>query len=283
MGNRASTFVPTPNVRERHSRALYINIPLNKSSVECFTFSPCECDEYNRSCWLSIVIDDLDTLEAYFGGTFVDVSSAMRGWMCKVNLLVKGHAPIPNSEDSHVVSGYQILSLDFEKGWGGDLKRLGAIYTQAVPTIISEFAISSGKSGSTISSDLGHGVPYSAEMTDPKDSSPLVSLSGKLNTNLSSEQHDFANFVVNRPHKFLHQHSGSRNATMAYSPEIGDGSQFESRDCVWVDVEQLKLPILNRLDERIGEIMNHTQLSGTGVRCFIQPSYTLVDHHNTSL
>jgi hypothetical protein len=280
MGAQDSRFVPAPNVRERHSRALYINLPLNKSFVECFTLSPCECDEYNGSCWLSIVIDDLDTLEAYFGGSFVDVSSSMRGWMCKLNLLVKSLVPTPDSNASQVVSGYQILSLDFEKGWGGEMKKLGAIYTQAVPTLTSEFIVSSGKSGSTFSSDLSHGTPYSAAMINPKDSSPLVNICGKLNAVLSSEQLEFANFVVNRPHKFLHQHSGTKKAGMAYSPELGDGSEFDAHGCVWLDVEQISLPILMRLDERISETI-HQQLSEA--RCFIQPSYTLVDHHNTSL
>jgi hypothetical protein len=282
MGNQDSKFSPSPNVRERHSRALYINIPIKKSLVECFTLFPCECDTFDNSTWLSIVIDDLDSLESHLGGgIFFNVSNQMRGWMCKVNLLVKGAVPILNTIDTkEVVSGYQILSLDFEEGWGGDIKRLGAIYTQAVPTTISQFVVTSGLSGSSINYDLIHEEKYSTEMTNPKDSSSLVVVSGKLNSSLSVEQLEFAKFVTNRPHKFLHQSYGTPKASLAYSPEIGEGAQFESYNCVWLEVEKINLPILNRLDERISEIV-HQNLAE--VKCFIQPSYTLVDHHNTAL
>jgi hypothetical protein len=283
MGNHDSKFSPSPNVRERHSRALYINIPIDKSFVECFTLLPCECDTYHNSAWLSIIIDDLDTLESHIGGgIFLNVSNQMRGWMCKVNLLVKGPVPIPNTsfDTQEVVSGYQILFLDFEEGWGGDIKRLGAIYTQAVPTTTSQFLVSSGPSGASIEYDLNHEEKYSAEMINPKDSSPLVVISGKLNSNLSPEQLEFAKFVINRPHKFLHQNYGTPKAALAYSPEIGEGAQFESHNCVWLEAEHINLPILSRLDERISEMVRQNLAE---VKCFIQPSYTLVDHHNTAL
>lgn len=284
MGNKNTTnkFEPEINVRERHNHAIYINIPLNKQQLEVFTLLPCECEEYNEVCWLSIVIDDLCILEAYFNGTFINLSNFMKGWMCKLNLLVKCEVPIENFNNKQVVSGYQIFTLDFEKGLGCNLKKYGALTTQIVPTEVSTFRISSGNSGSTENYPLITGETYSAEMyntsTNNNNNPLLVKLVGRLNSNLSSEQLNFAKFVINRPHKFLYQNYGKDDAKLAYSPEIGEGANFEWDHCVWIDIQQLELPILNRLNERLNETLNLSE-----IRCFIQPSYTLVDHNNTIL
>ena len=280
MGNSNSSFKPEINVRERHIHAVYINIPLSKFQLESFTLSPCECDVFDDSSWISIVIDDLDTLEAHFAGRFIDVSNIMRGWMCKLNLLVKCPVPTQNSTNNQLenVSGYQIVALDFEEGTGGSIKRFGALQTQIIPTELSSFHMSSGISGSAINYSLQTGETYSAEIINPNTNAHLVKLVGKLNSNLSPEQLNFTKFVINRPHKLLYQNFGTDQGKLAYSPEIGDGANFEWNNCVWIDPEHLELPILNRLSERFNETLDISK-----IRCFIQPSYTLVDHHNTIL
>lgn len=284
MGNKQSNeFNPSINVRERHIHAIYINIPINKQQLQSFTCLPCECDEYNQINYISIILDDLDTLESYFNGIYINLSNYIRGWMCKVNILVKCEVPVLYSNRNEIVSGYQIISLDFEKGLSGELKKFGALKTQIIPTVTSTFRMTSGISGLAINYPLRNNEKYIAEMISNENENNinenhLVKLVGKLNTNLSSEQLNFAKFVINRPHKFLYQNFGTENGKLAYSPEIGDGANFECENCVWVDIEEINLPILNRLNERFNATLDISQ-----IQCFIQPSYTLVDHHNTIL
>jgi hypothetical protein len=135
-----------PNVRERHTRALFINIPISKDIATSLVIDPIQPDFFRESYWLSIVIDDLDRLEAALGmGVFV--STFMNGWLMKVNLLVRGPGLVHDNNQETTdqsntqyqvrtdagtqVPAYQILTIDFQKNDGGCglgrfVKELGA-------------------------------------------------------------------------------------------------------------------------------------------------------------
>ena len=157
---------PSPVVEERHVRALYINVPISVEEAAKLTKAPCIPDVFEGSAWISICVDDLDVMKPYIGlGLFAP--SMLTGWMTKVNLLVKAPAvdiPLHDVSEEGYVHGYQILSLHFESGFAGKVKRLGAISTQKVPTGLAEYDVSSGKSGETILSTMDPGQKYSARI-----------------------------------------------------------------------------------------------------------------------
>ena len=61
MGTSSSS--PAPQVRERHVRALYINVPVDPSVLQRWVHSPVELDLHAGRAWVSIVVDDLFKLE----------------------------------------------------------------------------------------------------------------------------------------------------------------------------------------------------------------------------
>lgn len=64
----------TPNVWEHHARALYINLPLSASTASRIALersTSLQPATYHSQCWLSVVVDDLDSLWAYVGGLCV--------------------------------------------------------------------------------------------------------------------------------------------------------------------------------------------------------------------
>ena len=183
MGNTAPRGSrPAPNVREHHARALYVNVPISRRAAEQLTLAPCEPDEFGGCCWLSVVVDDLDSLEAWLLGRWWP--TGMSGWMCKVNLLVRCPDPLGGGASAAgggaragkeqqqqasrlapgMVRGYQITRLYFEAGLkaGGWVKVAGARATQRVPAHQARFVVSSGGSGRAMASPLREGMPYSA-------------------------------------------------------------------------------------------------------------------------
>lgn len=154
---------PTPNVKEHHGRALYINVPIPLEEALKLCLPPVVPDTFHGSAWLSIVVDDLDSLQARMMGGWMP--TGMSGWMTKVNLLVAcpeskaqewtsdaasqeaGATATeakttddagPTDEDegenknenTPMIHAYQILSLHFEDNWGGVVKVQGARATQ---------------------------------------------------------------------------------------------------------------------------------------------------------
>lgn len=243
--------------------------------------SPCVVDKFDDKCWITVLIDDLDSLEAHCaGGVFLP--TAMSGWMMKVNILVKCRVPTWDPDcmtvdNADVVSGYQILSVDFEQGLGGCVKSLGARLTQRVPSTTVKFEMSSGVSGRAINSELKDGMEYFAKVLD-ENGGKLLELEGTLiadETKTTSSQ-PFFDFIINRPNKFLYQRNDNR---LAYSPEIGEGADFPSSGCALVDVSRLAAPMLDSLlgsnDDENKKIRLDEAI------CFVQPYYILVDHHNT--
>ena len=141
------------------------------------------------------------------------------------------------------VAGYQILTLDFQatRGPSGYMKKKGAISTQKIPTFMSKFAVSVGKSGKTDKSSLAPGTPYSATVTDKQNNSVLAFM-GQL-APLEPTDRAFAQFVVGRPHKFLAQNpskkekgSAKRLAFASWHPDTFDCS---AEDCVRVVPESM--------------------------------------------
>ena len=75
-------------VRERHVRALYVNIPVPQEWLRARLIPPAVPDVYDGKAWISVVVDDLFWLQAPMGGGFMTVPG-MNGWMMKVNALVR--------------------------------------------------------------------------------------------------------------------------------------------------------------------------------------------------
>jgi len=75
-------------VRERHVRALYVNVPVPEKWLQKQLTPPAVPDVFGGSAWISIVIDDLSKLQTPMFGRFVTVPG-MNGWMMKVNALVR--------------------------------------------------------------------------------------------------------------------------------------------------------------------------------------------------
>lgn len=237
---------------------------------------PCEVDKFDGKCWISVLIDDLDSLEAYCGGGFIP--TGMSGWMMKVNILVKCPVPswnTPLANSTTTVSGYQILTVDFEQGLGGGVKSLGARLTQKVPSNTLKFDMSSGVSGKATSSELKNDSGYFAKVFDSSGRN-LIELAGALqmDDSLIASNQSFIDFVINRPHKFLFQRTEN---LLAYSPEMGDGADFSSSGCALVQVQRLVAPVL----DKIGLSSEKHKLGLEEAVCFVQPYYILVDHHNT--
>ena len=294
MGNSSSNagVCYSPNVKERHSRAFYINIPIameHKESLMKLTMEPCILDTHGGKYWLSILVDDLDILQSYILGGFV--STGMLGWMCKFNLLVRCPVTLPNNQPDHKeeVSGYQIMTLDFENNYSGYVKVLGSRATQCVPTFHTQFNVLIGDkeitSGYSIDTSLESGTIISAKMS----STSTLSIKGTYDNSVKDTVLlDLYKFITNRPHKFLVQYGDdsdkSVNKTLMYSPEIGEGAEYPFENCVPVVVQPENLDIkqvLVRIADIIPDI--HTIVDPSQIVCFVQPSYTLVDHHNTKL
>ena len=180
MGSAASSpprFVP--NVRERHSCATYIAISIDPSLLPPHVVpKPLELDLFDGSAWICVVVDDLDSLEAYVSGIGRFVPTRMSGWMMKLNVMVR--CPVGNAtanvdesesdtaraeaealECSRYVRGYLIHTLDFERCASGWIKTLGARSTQKVGAEQASFAVSSGASGAAARHVLEPGTTFS--------------------------------------------------------------------------------------------------------------------------
>jgi hypothetical protein len=266
MGN-SNSGTAVPNVRERHSKAIYINIPVPREQVAHLVLPPCEPEEYNGSCWVSIVVDDLDILESWVHSRFIN--TGMNGWMCKLNLLVK----CPCEGSAEYISAYQILTLDFENNWGGNVKVWGARYTQGIPSEVASFRSSFGSSGSAHAATMEHGDLFNIEMMNSRRDK-TISLSGTLSREVTTELLSFAKFVVDRPHKIL----AFERTKLAYSPESGHGSEVPLDGLASIAIEQIDL--VNML-ERASIGMDSIDLSK--IISFVQPYYIIVDHKNVFL
>jgi hypothetical protein len=274
----SSFALPSPNVYEIHSCAIYISIPISSSLASSLTASPCTPSSYNNECYLSIVVDDLDTLKSYvYGSTFMPTN--MGGWMTKMNLLVK--SCVPTSKEK-VVEGYQILSLDFEKGVKGWVKRLGAAMTQKINSYCGvSYESSFGKSGRTRGADMVDGGRVTMNVKDGGNVQ-LINLTGKLRTPSPAEV-EFIDFVVSRPHKFLHQGAPKdqkRQSRVVWSP-WGDGWTSSTAGVKMLDTTDLDVSgILKR--ELTNEVYERCFPAGVReVKVCIQPEYVLIDLHNT--
>ena len=263
MGNSSSpqTAAATdrfvPNVREHHSRALYVNIPIEADAAKKLVVPPLEPDTYgdgDGQCYLSVCVDDLDSLETRLLGRWWP--TGLSGWMTKVNLLVRCPATaLPGCEAARgYIRGYQILSLHFEGGgMGGAVKVKGAVATQRIPSCTARYLMTSGKTGKSMRSSMAAGTAYGAQVArrstgpvGPATGGILLRVQGTLRplrkvgdaASNGTDTEEFARFVVERPHKFLVWNACNNSAAnqarsgagtgrmLAYSPEEGVGARF---------------------------------------------------------
>ena len=76
-------------VRERHVRALYLNIPVPVPWLQSQLTPPAVPDVFDNKAWVSVVVDDLFRCEGAVGKSGFMVAPGFNGWMVKVNALVR--------------------------------------------------------------------------------------------------------------------------------------------------------------------------------------------------
>lgn len=113
---------PAPRARERHARALYVNVPLDLALAQSLVLPPLEPDEYAGKAWASLRVDDLDLLESHHGVLgFHRAAWGGTGWMSTVSLLVR----YPHG-GGRFTKGQLLLSMDFDRGPAGWMRSLKA-------------------------------------------------------------------------------------------------------------------------------------------------------------
>ncbi|GMH62016.1 hypothetical protein TL16_g03391 [Triparma laevis f. inornata] len=222
------------------------------------------------SSFLVVVIDDLYSIKSYVGlGYSAFLPVPLTGWMTKLNLLMD--CPTPTTASA---AGYQILSLDFESGARGSVKRLGALATQKIPSYCSSFTMSRGKAGTTLKKTLDDGDKFTA--TFRRHNSVMVDVKGTLASPSESEA-SFVKWVVERPHKFLLQ----KNGDLAWSP-WGDGWKSDFSGCKKLVLEDgSSLEKLVESYVKCDEVFRACDFGN--LFCFVQPSYEMVDCVNTKI
>lgn len=277
------------NVRERHSRALYVNVPLSKRVAEALLApSPhVKCATYEDEAWLSIVIDHLTYLESWTQLGYIPMP--LSGWMMKANLLVRC-TPSGSVEER---PSYQIITLDFESSLvGGTIKVLGARATQRIPTEKAFFSMSDGKSGS-VREELAADQLYSCRVCSAAGDGDdlLVRVAGTL-VPLGEKEKEFARFVMERPNKVLAQDGGKR---CVWAPETGDGASFGAEGTFGVVCSELELStaFIGRLKAHAAQLAAASSLESGELSkadfdmsravVLLQPVYNLVDHTNVEL
>lgn len=317
MGQSGSA--PKPQVRERHVRAIYINVPVEPAMLSQLLIPPAVPDLFGGKAWISVVVDDLFKLQIPVGSSFATVP-LLNGWMMKLNALVR----CPVEKGGVPVSGYQILTIDFESGFGGGTKQRGAMDTQKIPSSLVNFDMSCGRSGYTDESSMEPGTRYSARVSSSSSDEILVQLDGHLAplaspvAGVTEATRDFCGFVVERPHKFLaqgfttqvdrHAAQGApaeparRKLCTPHAEEASlpkqqlafaswqQGYNCSTDGCVQVVSEKLSLPLLDRLGVLLAVAAGRltSELEGSeSIRdcssnavCFLQPEYTMVDFTN---
>ncbi|GMH77391.1 hypothetical protein TrST_g9182 [Triparma strigata] len=279
---------PTPNVSEIHATALHICIPIDPIAAESLTKAPAKpsrADNFSPNAptaFLVIVIDDLYSIKSYVSlgisalSTFVPVP--LTGWMTKLNLLISSPTPTltnPASTNTISAAGYQILSLDFEAGVKGNVKRLGALATQKIPSFCSSFEMSSGKAGSTLGNPLDEGDKFTARFHREKDL--MVDVKGTL-AEPNQNETSFVKWVVERPHKFLLQ----KNGDLAWSPwGAGWKSDFSGCKKLVLDADGCSVEKLVESYVKSDQVLRACDFDN--IFCFVQKSYEMVDCVNTKI
>lgn len=257
---------PSPQVRERHENAIYINIPISPSEIAPLLQPPAQPDIYNGSAWLSIVIDALYSIESPFCGSWIKPPGMQKKYMMKVNVLVK--APLPTGGPP--VSGYQIVYLSFEQSFGGRIMRLGSLATQKVQTTLMKPVISLGEMGTNRKHrdyKMGEGDQYSAKLVGNNIQNILVDIKGVVTEPLIKDS-EFYKFVVERGVKYLAQ-----GATLVGSA-WAEGYESSAENVLGLKINSLNLPILKK-------ILNDCNISDGYIQekaiVFYQKFYAMID------
>jgi len=290
----AEQSAPAAQVRERHLRALYINVPVPVAELQALLTPPARPQVHAGSGWISIVVDDLFQLENPVPGGFVTVPG-MNGWMMKLNALVEA----PLEPGGAPVAGYQILTLDFEQTSGPSswAKVVGARLTQRVPSFRADFAVSSGATGETEASPMAAGTPYSCAVTAEGGeceggSEELVVVRGAELAELGDAAGavELAAFVCAHSTKFLAQGEGESalpavegKPKALFCASWREGWSCSAEGAMLVSIAgaggegegegEVALPVLARL--------GLDPALAAGAVCFLQPEYSMVDVKNT--
>ena len=200
---------------------------------------------------MTVLVDDLDKLEYYTPLGFINTFTS--GWMTKINLLVR-------HKSTHV-PGYMITSIDFEDNLSGLVRCKGAKLTQRIPSHRCNYVVDKETTSLSL---LYHCTEDNAGLSF-------------TNATLSEpNQMDaaFVSFVTSRYVKVLYQ----TDKQVESASERGPGDSFT------LDGVQSLLEVevdTNIAWKRLGLFLKDpTWKLCQDMTCFIQPSYTLVDHKN---
>jgi len=230
------------NVRELHTHALYINIPVDAEALRADLPAGIVPDEYNGTAWISVDVDTFAKLEKVVLGKYVNTLTGGYGFL-KVNLLVTSASYGP---------GYFI----HEMGFGNYLLTLGCKATQSFPCGSGSFKISTSRFPYSIDVRLSSGRRLHASFID----------AGEPDT-------PFVSFVLGR--KIKYALSGGKLIAVNQFPTSSSSSFPQKVQVVRLDSDA-DLGLL-RLGEKLPDLLSGWSLCDAGT-CFLQPSYTLIDH-----
>eukprot|EP00397_Hematodinium_sp_SG-2012_P016244 GEMP01016566.1.p1 GENE.GEMP01016566.1~~GEMP01016566.1.p1 ORF type:complete len:317 (+),score=76.96 GEMP01016566.1:142-1092(+) len=273
----ASEEAPALNVLEGHKDALYVNVPFSRAILEPLLPDSLMLDSFDDDDsigWVSIVLDNLVTLDKYIGSPFhVFSPTHCSGWMTKINILVRERPPTNHTSLANS-AGYLVTSVDFEAGLAGWMLSTAAQCAQNIPCTLAYYHI---PNNSTTNITLA----YSSSVRNANDGFYLVVEASNLTNFLTPRSRQFVRWVVDRTVKYLHQPDGTVLCAHQWSvgiPRIAvDGVRVLSGNGTQVRT--------NVFDVR---------LSGVGVGrtiehiceeewCFVLPEYMLMDHENRRL
>eukprot|EP00397_Hematodinium_sp_SG-2012_P040568 GEMP01044476.1.p1 GENE.GEMP01044476.1~~GEMP01044476.1.p1 ORF type:complete len:258 (+),score=54.68 GEMP01044476.1:46-774(+) len=140
----ASEEAPALNVLEGHKDALYVNVPFSRAILEPLLPDSLMLDSFDDDDsigWVSIVLDNLVTLDKYIGSPFhVFSPTHCSGWMTKINILVRERPPTNHTSLANS-AGYLVTSVDFEAGLAGWMLSTAAQCAQNIPCTLAYYHI----------------------------------------------------------------------------------------------------------------------------------------------
>jgi len=221
-----------------------MNLPVDVGALQALLPAGLKPDIFNGSAWISVDVDTFAKLEKVFLGAYVNTFTGGSGFL-KVTFLVTSALYGP---------GYFIHELDF----GSYLLTLGCKATQSFTCSYSKIKTSSSRSPLSIDVHSTSGRQMHASFT-------------KLTRSFTNKH--LVSFVLGRKTKYA-QTGGKLIAVNQFPPSSSSSYPLEVQT-LQLDGEA-DLGLL-RLGENLPKMVAGWSICDVG-SCFLQPSYTLIDH-----
>jgi len=240
------------NVREYHTEAFYVNIPVDAVALQAVLPAGLHPNIFNGTAWISVDVDTFAKLEKVVLGVYVNTFPTVGldgSGFFKVTLLVTSALYGP---------GYFIHELDFDN-------RLLTTGCKATQTFTCSY------SGILTPHLWGHSIDVQRWESPFSTSGPKVHVAF---TKGGTPNKPFVSFVLGRKIKYQSLTGGKLIAVNQY-PSSSPSSYSQ-------DVQSLQLkgvPDLGllKLGDRLPKMVSGWSVCDAGT-CFLQPSYTLIDH-----